>query len=65
MESILIFGRQIYETLMGYLIADGPILLGGIVIASFLTVYMDPHKLKSFFMRKTGLSIPSAILLVL
>lgn len=62
MEPITNLVKQIFETLLGYLIADGPILLGGILIASFLTVYMDPIKLKAFFMRKTGLSIPSAIL---
>lgn len=58
MEKIF---NELILSLWGYLKADWYILLAGILIASYVKVYVDSEKLKDFFMRRSGLSIPGAV----
>lgn len=53
--------KDIIFTILGYLKADWYILLIGIILAVSMSVYVDPKKLKSFFERKAGISIPGAV----
>ncbi len=55
------FIQLICEAVLGYLKADWPILLFGILIAVVINVYGDPEKIRSYFSRKSGLSIPAAV----
>lgn len=53
--------NKIFTAVLGYLEADWYILLAGIFLAAIVSVYIDSNKLKNFFMRKAGLSIPGAV----
>ena len=58
---MLNFINQIFLAVLGYLKADWYILLIGILLAVTINVYVDSTKLKKFFERKTGVSIPGAV----
>lgn len=53
--------NEILKTVWGYIAADWYILLAGILIACYVTVYVDTNKLKGFFKKKSGISIPGAV----
>src|SRR5690349_17904905 len=59
MENII---KQILLSVWGYLRADWLILLIGITLAVSISVYVDSNKLKNLLMKKTGVSIPGAVL---
>jgi uncharacterized protein len=55
------FMKEIILGILGYLRADWYILLIGILLAVFITVYVDTNKMKRFFERKARIAIPGAI----
>lgn len=59
MENII---REVLLSVWGYLRADWHILLIGIILAVSISVYVDSDKLKEMLMRKSGVSIPGAVL---
>lgn len=59
MESVLV--REVLKSVWGYIVADWYILLAGILIASFVTVYVDANQLKDYFKKKSGYSLPGAV----
>lgn len=59
MENII---REVLLSVWGYLRADWHILLIGIILAVSISVYVDLDKLKEMLMRKSGVSIPGAVL---
>jgi uncharacterized membrane protein YraQ (UPF0718 family) len=56
------FISQILITIWHYLKADWLILLIGITLAVAMSVYVDSNKLKKMLMKRTGVSIPGAVL---
>lgn len=54
--------KEILLSVLGYLKADWLILLIGIIIAVSMNVYIDSNKLKKLMTKKTGISIPGAVL---
>jgi uncharacterized protein len=54
--------NEILLTIWHYLKADWLILLIGISLAVAMSVYVDSNKLKKLLMKKTGVSIPGAVL---
>lgn len=56
------FIKQILLSVWHYLRADWYILLIGIVIAVSISVYVDSDKLKKLLMKRSGASIPGAVL---
>lgn len=53
---------EILSSVWHYLSADWLILLIGITMAVSITVYVDSNKLKKMLMKRTGISIPGAVL---
>jgi uncharacterized protein len=56
------FISEILITIWHYLKADWFILLIGITLAVAMSVYVDSNKLKKMLMKRTGVSIPGAVL---
>jgi uncharacterized membrane protein YraQ (UPF0718 family) len=54
--------EEILLSVWHYLSADWYILLIGITIAVSISVYVDSNKLKNMLMKRTGVSIPGAVL---
>jgi uncharacterized protein len=62
-EIIMInFITEILLSIWHYLKADWLILLIGITLAVAMSVYVDSNKLKKLLMKRTGVSIPGAVL---
>lgn len=56
------FITEILLSIWHYLKADWLILLIGIVLAVSMSVYVDSSKLKNMLMKRTGVSIPGAVI---
>lgn len=56
------FITEILLSVWHYLSSDWLILLIGITLAVIMNVYVDSNKLKSMLMKKSGVSIPGAVL---
>lgn len=57
-----VFIKEIIMSIWSYLKADWYILLIGIILAVSISVYVDSEKLKNILMKKSGVSIPGAVL---
>ncbi|MDP4090218.1 MAG: permease [Bacillota bacterium] len=54
--------NQILLSIWHYLSADWMILLIGILLAVSISVYVDSNKMKNLLMKRTGVSVPGAVL---
>lgn len=58
---MLNYVNDILNAILGYLKADWYILLIGTLFAVAINVYIDSNRLKKFFERRAGISIPGAV----
>lgn len=53
--------RETVQYVIGTLIHNAPILLFGILVASAITVYVDPEQMRRVLMKKSGVSIGASV----